>query len=182
MSWSVKLPISRPRLILAFKDTPLHRSGGTLLRREMASALALDCLFGNSGSVYLALYEKGLVDENFSYSYLADRGFSFGMVGGETDDAAKLRRSLDAELESALDTGFTQTECDAVRNKALGDFARAFNAPESIAQMLVGHHLRGTTFGDYRKTLFKITRAELNKRLRELLDPAVRSYGVARPR
>jgi predicted Zn-dependent peptidase len=181
-SWRVKLPISRPRLVLAFKDPPPLRSGQTLLRREMTSALALDCLFGNSGSIYLALYEKGLVDENFSYSYVVNRGYSFGMVGGETDDPAKLRRNLDAELKRALDDGLTRKECDRVRNKALGDFARVFNAPESIAQMLVGHHLRGTVFGDYRKMLFKITRAELNRRLRELLDPAVRSYGVALPR
>jgi len=69
-----------------------------------------------------------------------------------------------------------------VRNKALGEFARAFNAPESIAQMLVGHHFRKTSIGDYREALFKITRAECNRRLKELLDPGVRSYGVVAPR
>jgi predicted Zn-dependent peptidase len=181
-SWRLKLPISRPRLVMGFKDEPPGAGGQRLLRRELVSALALDCLFGNSGAIYLDLYERGLVDENFSYTYSAESGFSFGMVGGETAEPGKLKRRLDKLLDGILENGLSRDEYTRVRNKALGDFARSFNGPESIAQLLAGHHMRGTTFTDYRTTLLKVTRGELNRRLRDLFRPASRSYGVALPR
>jgi len=102
-SWRLRLPVSRPRLVLAFKDTPLGRGGRALLRRELSSALALDTLFGNSGRVQISLYEDGLVDDGFSYSYPSEPTYAFGLLGGETDDPKKLRRRLDRELSAASD-------------------------------------------------------------------------------
>ncbi len=175
------LPVARPRLLLAFKDRPAA-NGRALLRRELASSLALDCLFGNSGSVYLKLYEQGLVDDTFSYSYTADRGYGFAMLGGETDDAARTRRILTRETSAALDKGLSVAQFERVRNKVIGDYARAFNSPDRIAQMMVGHHMRGTVLSDYRDELFRLTRRGLNQRMRDLLDPDVGCYAVVTPR
>jgi len=179
---SARLPVNRPRLLLAFKDEPPARTGRQHLRRELASGVALDCLFGNSGSIFLKLYEEGLVDENFSCSYTAEGSFAFAMAGGETDDAERLRRALERELNEALQRGISKEEFERTRNKAIGGYARAFNAPERIAQMLIGHHLRGTSLGDYRELLFALTAGEVNRRLRSLLDAAARCYSVVLPR
>ncbi|MHC4338914.1 MAG: EF-P 5-aminopentanol modification-associated protein YfmH [Planctomycetota bacterium] len=178
----VALPVARPRVLLAFKDLPPSRRGASLLRRELASALALDCLFGNSGSVYMRLYEQGVVDDSFSCNYTADVGYAFAMVGGETDDVGRLRRALEKELTAALEGGLSESDFERVRNKVLGDYARAFNAPDRIAHMLVAHHLRGTGLSDYRDQLFRLTRADLNRRLRAMLDPGSRCYSVIVPR
>jgi len=176
------LPVARPKLILAFKDRSPGGSGRTRLRHEIASGLALDCLFGSSGSIFLDLYEQGLVDEHFSGSYTLDRDYAFGMVGGETDDDVRLGRELERRLDAALATGLSREEFDRVRNKELGGYARAFNAPERVAHLLVGHHLRGTRVTDHRELLGKVTHAEVNRRMRELLAPRGRCYSVVVPR
>ena len=178
----IRLPVARPRLVLACKDDVSGRGGKSLLRRELASAVALDALFGNSGSIFLELYEAGLVDDAFSAAYSADWTYGFAMAGGETDDTTKLRRALEKKLDAALDAGLDKGAFDRVRNKALGAYARAFNSPDRIAHMLVGHHFRGTTVADYRETLFKLTRPEVNRRMRALLDPAARCYSLVEPR
>ena len=177
----IALPVARPRLLLAYKDTPAG-SGRALLRRQLASSLALDCLFGNSGSINLKLYEQGLVDDTFSCSYTADRGYGFAMLGGETDDPTATRRVLAREIERARVDGLSDAEFLRVRNKVLGDYARAFNSPDRIAHMMVGHHLRGTELSDYRGELFRLTRRALNRRLRDLLDPATCCYSVVVPK
>lgn len=177
-----RLSVKRPKLLLGFKDVPPRESGVALLRRDVVSTLALDCLFGNSGSVFLALYERGLVDEHFSYTYSADVGYAFATVGGETDDARALRRALEAEMAAAVRAGVSDEVFARVRNKAFGDVARAYNAPDSIAHMLVSHHFRGTTVADFRRVLFELRPRDLSLRLRELLDPAVRAYSVVEPR
>ena len=110
----IRLPLARPRLLLAFKDKPPGAAGKRQLRRELASAVVLDCLFGNSGRIYLELYERGLIDENFSASYTADPTYGFAIAGGETDDIGKLRRALEQELEKTLAQGISK-----------GDFERA---------------------------------------------------------
>jgi len=178
----IKMPIVRPRLLVGFKDRQAPRAGRARLRRELASAVLLDCLFGNSGSIFLDLYEAGLVDENFSSSYNAERSVAFAMAGGETDDVARLRRTLTRRLEEARGNGITEEEFERVRNKEVGAYARAFNAPERIAHMLVGHHLRGTTILDYRELLFDLTVRDINRRARALLDPKARTYVVVEPR
>jgi len=177
-----KLAVARPRLILACKDRQPPRGPKARLRHELASTIALDCLFGNSGSVYLDLYEKGLVDDNFSYSYSADNSYGFGMLGGETDDAARLKRALETRRAGAVETGLTRADFERVRNKVLGSYARAFNAPERIAHLLVGHHLRGTQVPDYRDVLYRLTRAQVNRRLRELFAPEARCYSTVLPK
>ena len=179
---TLRLSVTRPRLLLAFKDSVPGRGGKPLLLREIATAIALDCLFGNSGSVYLDLYERGLIDENFGCSYSADPTFAFGMLGGETDDLGKLQAALESGIADALARGISKEDHERVRNKEIGAFARAFNSPDRIAHMLVGHHFRGTTIPEYREALLHVTRAQVNRRMREILDPSVRCYSVVRPR
>lgn len=179
---SLRLPVNRPRLILAFKDATPPKDPRAHLRTEMLSGVVLDCLFGNSGSIFLKLYEAGLVDDSFSGSYTAEGSFAFAMAGGETDDAKKLQAALERELKDAIARGVTREEFERTRNKALGGYARAFNSPERIAQMLVTHHLRGTTVKDFREILFDLKHAEVNRRMRDLLDPATRCYSIVLPR
>jgi hypothetical protein len=69
-----------------------------------------------------------------------------------------------------------------MRNKVLGSYARAFNAPERIAHLLVGHHMRGTTVADQREVLFKLTRAAVNRRLRTMFAKPARCYSLVEPR
>lgn len=177
-----RLPIARPRVMFAFKDRPIYRAGNALLRRELATAIGLDGLFGNSGSIFSDLYERGLVDETFSYQYTAEPDYAFALAGGETDDAGRLQRELDRCIRAALGRGIPPEEFERVRNKAFGDYARAFNAPESIAHMLVSHHLRGTVLADYLSVLSEIRREEVSARLRELLQFPSRTVSVVVPR
>ncbi len=178
----MELPVARPRLLLGFKDVPPKAGGRVQLRQELATAVALDCLFGNSGSIFLPLYEEGLVDEHFSCSYEADRTYAFGMIGGETDDPDRLRGRLEGDLDCAARDGISADDVERVRNKEVGVYARAFNAPEAIANLLVQHHLRGTTVIDYREELFALEAEAVNARLRELLQPASRACVIATPR
>jgi predicted Zn-dependent peptidase len=179
---AIRLPVNRPRLLLAFKDFTPPRAGRAHLRLEIASGVALDCLFGNSGTIFLNLYEAGLVDDGFSCSYTAEGSFAFAMAGGETDDAKRLRAALERELKAARARGLTRDEFERTRNKALGGYARAFNSPDRIAQMLVSHHLRGTTLNEYRELLKALTLGEVNRRLRALLDPRACCYSVVLPK
>ncbi len=175
-----RLPVARPRFLAAYKDKPTG-GGRKQLKRELAAGVVLDCLFGSAGSIYLPLYESGLVDARFSGSYTADATYSFAMVGGETDNITKLRREYEKRLTAACEAGIAADEFERVRNKEVGAYARAFNSPQRIAHMLVDHHLRGTSLIDYRDTLLGLTLRDVNKCLRELFLDEARSYSIIKP-
>lgn len=52
--------------------------------------LILECLFGKGSSDYERIYEKGYIDETFSYDYTEEHGFGFVSVGGDTPEPDKL--------------------------------------------------------------------------------------------
>ena len=85
-------------------------------------------------------------------------------------------------MRAALESGIDKDAFERVRNKVLGGYARAFNSPERIAHMLVGHHMRGTTIADYRTVLLRLTRPDVNRRLREMFLPEGRCYSVVVPK
>ena len=43
--------------------------GRPLFKKELTVAILLDILFGKSSELYESLYEEGLIDERFSFSY-----------------------------------------------------------------------------------------------------------------
>ena len=179
---TIRLPVARPRLAMGIKDDAPRGTGPARLRHDLAVGVALDALFGNSGWLYHELYEAGLVDDSFGSSYTAEDGFAFVLVGGETDDTARLKRALEALLARAAREGLDPDTFERMRNKELGGFARAFNSPERIAHLLVNHHMRGTTIPQYREALFALTRREVDRKLRVLLEPARRAYSMVEPR
>ncbi|MEM8885382.1 MAG: pitrilysin family protein [Planctomycetota bacterium] len=181
-AFELRLSVTRPRLLLACKDTPPGRRGRAMLRREIATAIVLDCLFGNSGSIYLEFYEAGLIDESFYASATADASFAFAMLGGETDEPDRLRKAFETSLRRARREGIDKDAFERVRNKELGGYARAFNSPQSIASMLTANYMRKTTIADYRELLLKVTHADVNQRAREIFDPVGRAYGLVLPR
>jgi predicted Zn-dependent peptidase len=132
--------------------------------------------------VYLALYEDGLIDESFSSGYTADPSFAFALLGGESDQPAKLRKVLDRELARVRKEGVPKDAFERVRNKELGGFARAFNSPQTIAHVLTANYLRRTTIRNYRELLLKVSRAEVDRRVKELFEPRARCYCTLLPR
>ena len=61
-----------------------QQSGKELLKRELATSLYLEMLFGKSSAIHENLYTKGYIDQSFSYDYTQEQGFGFALIGGDT--------------------------------------------------------------------------------------------------
>src|SRR5690606_19373025 len=119
-------------VMIGFKDHKQPR-GGKLTHRDVLSSLALDALFGRESEGFEHLYNKRLVGNDFGASYDAEDDFGYAVIGGETPDAAALEQEIVCILNSALKKGVDAGLIERKRRKALGDFLRSFNDPESTA-------------------------------------------------
>lgn len=139
----LELPVERPRLLLGLKETELGGGPLAVSRRQLATRMLLDLLFGRSSEAYEALYGEGLIDETFSVGHSAEVGFGFTTVGGETDDPERLEQRLREVLFDAAARRLDPGAHGRIRNKLYGSLVRSLDQPENVAFSLVSSCFRG---------------------------------------
>lgn len=164
----VRLSIQRPRALLGWKEVP-PAAGAARVRRAVATAVALDLLFGEGGRVQGPLYDEGMVDDSFGAAYEVGEGYAFGLLSAEVDAVPAYRRRLERALALACRTPFTRPELERSRRKALGRHLGTFNSPEGASHYLLDVALEGAPLGTDVKALLALTPREVTRRRDELL-------------
>ena len=59
--------VQSTKCLVGLKSINPTNTGGALLKHELTMNLILECLFGKSSADYERIYEKGYIDETFSY-------------------------------------------------------------------------------------------------------------------
>jgi len=137
------LPVARPRVLLGIKERELGGEGGDVLRRELATRIMLDILFGQSSVAHEKLYTEGLVDETFGVSYSSDASFGFTTIGGDTDQPELLEERVRDVLRKARTEGLDAAAFERIRHKVYGSQLRGMDLPENVAFSLISETFRG---------------------------------------
>ncbi|MFM8980027.1 MAG: EF-P 5-aminopentanol modification-associated protein YfmH [Planctomycetia bacterium] len=164
----VRLSIQRPRALLGWKEAAVAR-GLARVKRAVATALALDLLFGEGGRVQAPLYDEGLVDDSFGAAYEVGEGYAFGLLSAEVDAVPAYRKRLARALAAAARAPFSRAEVERARRKALGRHLGTFNSPEAASHYLLDVALEGAPLGSDVKALLALTPREVTRRRDELL-------------
>ncbi|MDW7649778.1 MAG: pitrilysin family protein [Bacillota bacterium] len=164
-----ELVISQPMLNLGFKERDIGYDGMELFKRELATSLVLEVVFGSSSALYNELYEDGLIDDEFDAGYVAEKGYGHTIVGGETADPDKLFERLAAGIRKARQEGISNATFEHHRSKMMGEFLKSFNSLEFIANNFLAYHFRKINFFDYLNVLQGLSTDDVNRRLSEHL-------------
>ena len=62
------------------------------MKRQLATSLSLQILFGKTSALYTRLYESGLIDNSFSSYYTAEETFAYSILGGDTPTLSGWRK------------------------------------------------------------------------------------------
>ena len=165
-----KMFISRPRLLMGFKDAR-QPEGDALTYRDVLSSLAMDALFSKESEAYEALYNSRLIGGDFGAGYQAESGFGYAVIGGETPDPAALEAEVIHIVKKARKSGIDADVLERKRRKYLGQFLRAFNEPEGTAYAYIGALGQNSELFDVPAMVEKITVKQVNERIKQLLTP-----------
>ncbi|MCR3922730.1 MAG: insulinase family protein [Firmicutes bacterium] len=176
------LVVSQPVLNIGFKEQDLGYDGEPLFKREIATNLMLDAVFGSSSKLYNELYEEGLIDDEFDAGYVAEKDYSHTIVGGETAEPEKLFERLTVGIKRVQQEGINEAKFEHHRRKAMGEFLKSFNSLEFIANNFPAYHFRKINFFDYLHVLQDVTLADVNQRLQDHLVPASMARSVILPK
>jgi len=169
-SHSVKLDVAQPLFLLGFKDTDVGYDGYKLLKKEIIISLLMEILFGRSSTIYEELYEAGLIDDRFSFSYEGQKDYGFCTIGGETRDPERLYETLIDSINQAKQKGIEVEDFERVKKKFNGNFIQGFNSLDFIATNFVAYHHKNINIFDYIKALNEIKVEDLNKKLEEFFE------------
>lgn len=173
--------VKRPRVLIGFKDEKPATGGERLVRAALETDLLLAIVFGKSSPVYLRLYEKGLIDESFSASYLSDRGLGYCAMGGETDSPGELVEGCLKAIRRVRRSGISESSFARIRRRLLGGYLRRFNSLEAAAvRAVAGRFLRYNPFSVL-DTLDAITPEDINNRARAHLREEAMSVSTVLP-
>ncbi len=176
-----ELAVSRPRFLMGVKETVLGGGPLDVARRQLATRIVLDALFGRATTTFESLYADGLVDESFSASYSGEPGFGFSMLGGDTDDPEALEARLRETLVRARRDGLGTDALKRVRQKIYGQLLRSLDSTENVAFGLMTDHFHGLQPFAALDLVEQITAEELDRRLAEHFREDAFAVSVVRP-
>lgn len=71
------------KCFVGLKLKNLFKLGKELLKYEFLMNLLFEFFFGKSFVQYELFYEKGYIDEMFSFDFIVEYGFGFVVIGGD---------------------------------------------------------------------------------------------------
>jgi predicted Zn-dependent peptidase len=178
----LELPVQRPRLLMGIKETVLGGSGEQIARRQLATRIALDILFGRSSIAFQELYGEGLIDESFVVSYSAEEDFGFTTLGGDTDEPELLAERVLGTLRGALTEGLDSEAFSRTKNKLQGLMLRALDAPETVAHGALSACFRNVSPFVVLDLVETLDQEELLARLSEHVRDDAMASAIVRPR
>lgn len=162
---TLELSVSQPLLNMGFKDTYSHLTGRELLARKLGTELLLEMIFGQSGPYYTALYEEGLIDEQFSFGFTAECSYGHTLLGGRTENPEKLHERLLIAIDETKKNGLATESFGRQKRKMRGEVLKSFNSLEFIANNYLAHYFREVDFFEILDILENISIKDLEKRL-----------------
>ncbi|MFD9624252.1 EF-P 5-aminopentanol modification-associated protein YfmH [Peribacillus muralis] len=154
----LKMNVQTPKVMLGIKAINVQQSGLQLLKRELATNIYLEMLFGKSSPLHEELYEEGLIDQSFSYDYTQEQGFGFALIGGDSAKPEELTESICTILQkSKAGTGLNEESLHRTIKKKIGSFLRSLNSPEYIANQFTRYTFNDMNLFDVVSVLEKLT-------------------------
>lgn len=162
----IKMNVQGPKCLVGLKSKKPFKLGKELLKHELSMNLLLEALFGKSSAQYESLYEKGYIDETFSFDFTAEYGFGFAAIGGDTPEPDQLAEDISSMLLRAGEL-ITAEKIELARKKKIGTFLKALNSPEYIANQFTRYAFLDMSLFDVVTVLEQITLEDVQNVIQE---------------
>ncbi|MED4728095.1 pitrilysin family protein [Aneurinibacillus migulanus] len=166
----VHLPVGIPKCLFGFKDKQVGLTGEELLKREVATEILLDILFSPSSDLYQKLYDAGLINSGFGADYSGEPQYGFSIIGGDTKDPDALISMVNTELKNVLTQGLDEEAFTLSKKKKTGEFLRALNSVEFIANSFTKYRFGDTDLFARADILEAMTLEDVSARLKDHID------------
>ena len=136
------MDIPMPTFSLAFKCPPTGK-GKAAIRQEIIGDLAAEVLFGEASTLYLELYEKGLIDASFGGGFETIDGCAMLSCGGDSYEGEAVRDAILARAAEIARSGVDEAAFRRLKRSAVGRRIRDLDSFSSTCFRLCAYHCSG---------------------------------------
>lgn len=156
--------VDMPKFAIGYKCTPAEKD---TVRDNLVTNLALDVLLGKVSPLYCRLLDEGLINSSFGKEYFNGRGFSCLLISGESNSPEKVRDEISAEIKRLQSEGISDEDFEISLKRMYGKDVFFFNDTDSLANNLIDCHFNGYGLFDTLDLYKSVTKAEVEKAIRE---------------
>lgn len=176
------MDIQKPKAYVSFKARETHLQGREMLKQELAIQLALDLMYGRSSAFYEEMYEKGWIDESYSYDFSLEKGFGFAMVGSDTNHPVELENAIKTVMnESEVALPFDAEKLERVKRRKIGFFLRAMNSIEFIANQFTRYKFNDMNLFDAVPVIEELTMEDVEQAMKSIQGITQQSTFTVKP-
>ncbi len=166
----IKMSVNRPKSIVGVKGITEIPNGIKALEYKTTMDLLLTLLFGPTSANYLNLYDKGIIDDSFSYEFNLDRTFHFIDIGGDTKDSVVFSDEIKKILLDAKNSSeLTEENLTIVKKRMIGQELQSLNSLEYIANQFSQPSYGEATLFDVVPIIESITLTDIKKAAEEFM-------------
>lgn len=158
-----KMNIDRPMFHFGFKETDFDTP---VLKKSAATKILLDIIIGEGSEAYESLYQKGLIDDSFSFEYLSAMSYGQSVLSGFSDNPGEIESYLFERLDGLKSNGISEADFSRIRNKHIGRFIRGFNTIDAICMGQIDYFLKDADLFDAVDSYMGLGLDFINDRLR----------------
>lgn len=166
----IQMSVNRPKSIVGVKGVTEIPIGIKALAYKTTMDLLLTLLFGPTSANYLKLYDKGIIDDSFSYEFNLDRTFHFIDIGGDTKDSVvfsdEIKKIL-LDVKNSLE--LTEENLATVKKRMIGQELQSLNSLEYIANQFSQPSYGEATLFDVVPIIESVTLTEIKKAADEFM-------------
>ena len=140
-SVSKEMDVSKTQFFIGLKDNEADLSGEAWAKHELSVKILLTILFGESSAFFKKMYQKGIINPEFSADYENGVGFGFLLFAGESDQPDVVCDEIKALCDHFSEDMISAEDFRRIRNALYGDMIRSLDNAESLVNRFVAHRL-----------------------------------------
>lgn len=156
--------------------------GEAAIRAEIVGDLAAEALFGESSSLYLQLYQQGLIDTSFGGGFETVDGMAMLSLSGDSENPEAVATKVIAQAEHLVKTGILQKDFLRMKRSALGRRVRDLDSFNSVTFRLCAYHLSGFDYFDFPRLMEQVTVEEILEFLSRVVTKERMAISIVYPR
>ena len=143
----IAMSISRPIISLGYKENRCFKDDRKIIEQDMTTNMILEMIFGKSNDYYHELYNKNLIDENFSFNYMREKNTGFAKIYAETTSISETNEEINKILNN-WDNEINSKDFEVVKNKYIGRYFRSLNSFETLSSQIIKYLNLGQNYLD----------------------------------
>ena len=174
------MEVAMPMFAAGFASDPIAPEAS--LRAEIVGDLAAEVLVGESSPLYQRLYEKNLIDSDFSCGFEQVRGVGLLELSGDSEEPDTVIDAVVDEAERIVREGVDAAQLERLRRSMIGRRTRELDSFESTCYRMSAYFFEGAEYFDSVRTIQSVTAQDITDFLRTVCRRGRLSVSYIRPK